>query len=133
MISKFLTELSVSPIGDDDKLWRTNEELQYQSHIFNGVITVPKGFVTDFSSVPKVPVVYETFGNRAHRESVIHDFLYQTHLVSKWKADRIFLEAMKARNKPIWVRYGMYWGVVLGGFSAYKSGKSRYRILGNAQ
>lgn len=92
---------------------------------------MPAGFVTDFASVPRVPVVYTAFGDRAHRESVVHDYLYQTHLVKKGVADRIFLEAMKTRKKSLWVRLGMYWGVVLGGFSSYRSGPRRFTVLQN--
>jgi len=112
-----------------DSLWQVISVLVYRSRIYKGIITVPEGFVTDFASVPRVPLVYFAFGNRAHHESVIHDYIYQTHLTSKAKADRIFLEAMKARGKPLWIRWGMYLGVILGGRKAYKSGLERYKVL----
>ncbi len=97
--------------------------------IVNGILTIVTGFVTDFASVPRVPIAYTLFGDKAHHESVPHDFLYQTHLVSKAIADRVFLEAMTVRKKPAYIRYPMYWGVVLGGKSSYDSGPSRYLVL----
>jgi hypothetical protein len=97
----------------------------------DGVLTIPAGFVTDFSSVPRVPIVYMLFGDRAHHESVPHDYLYQTHLVSKSVADRVFLEAMQSRGKSAFIRNSMYLGVVLGGGSSYKSGPERMRIFNN--
>lgn len=125
--SEFLTELDTRDIDDDHCVLLS--DLVYMSAIYGGKITVPTGFVTDLASVPRVPVIYMAFGDRAHREAVVHDYLYQTHLVKKSVADRIFLEAMKARGKPLWVRWGMYLGVVLGGASSYKSGPKRYLLL----
>lgn len=126
MKSEFLNELLIKPTKKDGE-WVLLEPLRYQSRIYKGVIEVPAGFVTDFASVPRVPIAYTLFGDRAHRESVVHDFLYQKHLVGKAKADRIFLEAMKVRKKGVFVRFAMYLGVVLGGGSAYKSGPDRYK------
>lgn len=125
--SGFLTELEVRSI--DDKRWSLTRPLSYQSDLLDACIHVPEGFVTDFASVPRVPIVYTAFGDRAHRESVIHDYLYQKHLVSRKLADKIFLEAMKARGKKWWVRTGMYLGVRLGGRSSYKTGPARYLTL----
>jgi len=62
------------------------------------------------------------FGDRAHRESVIHDYLYRTDSVPQAtysQANNVFLEAMRVRGKGYFVRYAMYWGVVLGGWTAY--------------
>jgi len=126
--SEFMTDLTIELVGGDE-VWMLTSPLRYYSSLVDAEIEAPTGFVTDFASVPRVPVAYTAFGNRAHRESVIHDYLYQTHLASKNASDRIFLEAMKARGKPLWVRSAMYLGVVLGGWSAYKSGPKRYTVL----
>ena len=130
--SKFLTELQCQLIKGDT-LWEVLSILKYKSQFYGGLIEVQAGFVTDFASVPRVPIVYTLFGNRAHRESVIHDYLYQTHLTSKDEADKIFLEAMEARGKSFAVRWAMYMGVVLGGHSSYKSGPERFTLFGNKQ
>lgn len=125
MKSQFLTDLLIRPT-DNDGEWVVLDPLRYYSKIYGGVIEVPEGFVTDLASVPRVPIAYMFFGNRSPREAVVHDFLYQKHLVGKAKADRIFLEAMKVRQKPLWVRWAMYAGVVVGGGSSYNSGPDRY-------
>ena len=124
--SCFLSELEIVCCEEDGN-WKLVNPLLYQSVIFNGVTTAPQNFKTDFASVPRVPIAYMLFGDRAHREAVIHDFLYQTHLVKKHTADRIFLEAMKLRKKPFYVRWPMYWGVILGGRSAYNTGLERFK------
>lgn len=130
---KFLTELNCRDL--DDNRWELLSDLVYETDVAmmyflpTFKITVPRGFVTDFASVPRVPIIYSLFGDRAHREAVVHDYLYQTHFVPKALADKVFLEAMKARGKGWFVRFGMYLGVVLGGASSYASGPKRYEVL----
>lgn len=122
-MAKFLTDLVVKELTDIQ--WQLKEPFRYQSNIFggvNGIIEVPRGFVTDFASCPIAR-------QWAHRGAVIHDFLYQRHLVSKYKADRIFLEANKKDGIWLWKRQLMYWGVVFGGWNAYATGPDRFKIL----
>lgn len=129
-MSQFLTDLNCKLL-DDDKTWILQEPLVYESDLL-GTITIPAGFVTDFASVPRVPLIYSFYGDRAHRESVVHDLLYRVdaaQCISFWEnlerhvsfdqANKVFLEAMAARKKSRFVRYGMYWGVCLGGRSSY--------------
>ncbi len=127
MTPKFLTMLQGEWL--DDVRFQLLAPLIYDSEVAGIEITVPTGFVTDFASVPRLPIVYGLFGDKAHHESVPHDYLYQTHLTTKEVADKVFLEAMKARGKSRFIRYAMYWGVVLGGQSSYDSGPSRYTVL----
>ncbi len=57
-------------------------------------IEVPKGFVTDFASIPRV--FYSALrpdGERAYA-AVIHDYLYWTQTTSREEADEIFRHAM---------------------------------------
>lgn len=128
-MSKFLTELDGRWL--DDKRFMLLADLVYESDLLKDTLTVQKGFVTDFASVPRVPIAYMLFGDRAHHESVPHDFIYQTHKFPKKIADSIFLEAMTARNKPLYVRQAMYWGVVIGGWPSWWSGPKRFEKLGN--
>lgn len=119
-MSKFLTELEVCLVDDDDT-WILRSPLVYESNIV-GTVTVPAGFLTDFASVPRVPVVYRLYGDRAHRESVLHDYLYcldSVPLVSFSDANKVFFEAMECRGKPFYIRHPMYWGVCLGGLPYY--------------
>lgn len=128
-MSKFLTELDVRCI--DDGRWVLDAPLVYRSDVLIvdenlGMITVPTGFQTDFASVPRVPVFFTLFGDRAHREAVLHDYLYRIDAVpraERSQADNVFLEAMAERGKGFMVRYSMYWGVRLGGWTAYHKKK----------
>ena len=125
--SKFLTGLEIELCGDNEGVWTLKNPLVYQSKLLNQIITVPFGspaitFYTDLASVPRVPLAYEAFGDRAHREAVVHDYLYcidSTPVVSFMTANRVFLEAMIARGKPWYVAYPMFLGVCLGGYFVY--------------
>lgn len=76
-MGKFLTELDVKRLPDKDgrKQWKLLAPLIYESSTV-GLIIVPTGFITDFSSVPRLPFVYWFFGGRGDQEGVLHDFLY---------------------------------------------------------
>jgi len=124
-MSKFFTELDVVCINDG--CWKLDSPLIYESDVEGvGKIEVPKGFETDFASVPRVPVFFTLFGDRAHREAVLHDYGYRCDsipVMERSTVDDLFLEAMKERGKGFFVRYAMYWGVRLGGWTAYHKKK----------
>jgi hypothetical protein len=127
----FLSPVEVEIL--DDELFRVVRPVRFQSAVFPAIIVVPEGFVTDLSSVPRLPIVYWLYGGRARKAAVPHDFLYQTHICPKAIADGVFLEAMGLiPDLPAWARAAMHKGVVLGGQSAYGSGPRRYKVLGNA-
>ena len=119
-MAKFLTELGIR-LKDDDRVWMLDAPLSYESDIL-GKIDVPKGFETDLASVPRVPIAYMLFGDRAHREAVLHDYLYRLDAIPSAtysQANKVFLEAMEVRGKSFFVRWAMYLGVVAGGWTAY--------------
>ena len=123
----FTTELNLSLAPGREDVWELTSPLVFVSK-YLGEITVPAPFFTDLSSVPRVPFVFWWWGGRAHREGVLHDFLYREDSqpkVSFSMANKVFLEAMKARGKPWYVRGPMYAGVVAGGILSYHK-KSRY-------
>jgi hypothetical protein len=122
-MAKFLSDLDVVCINDG--CWRLDAPLEYQSDLV-GLIQVPLGFETDFASVPRVPIFFTLFGDRAHREAVLHDHLYRidsSPTVERSVADAVFLEAMKERGKGWLVRSAMWAGVRLGGWTAYRKKK----------
>jgi hypothetical protein len=122
-MSKFITDLDVKCINDG--AWELDSTLCYQSDLL-GLIKVPLGFQTDFASVPRVPVFFTLFGDRAHREAVLHDYLYRTDSIpvaERSQADEVFYEAMTERGKGWFVRHAMWLGVRAGGWTAYHKKK----------
>ncbi len=113
---KFLTRLDVEHLSDEQ--WKLSDDLVYQSDIV-GLVTVPKGFVTDFASVPRLPGAYWVAGGKANKEAVVHDFLYRSKLCTRKEADDVFLEAMELNGQSWWRRRLMWAGVRLFGWTAY--------------
>lgn len=121
MRSAFLTPLNVKAI--DDERWELTTSLVYKSDLLGKTITVPAGFITDFASVPRLPLAYWLMGGVATKAAVIHDFLYRLGDVSRKDADKVFAEAMEATGIPAWRRGPMWLGVRIFGRSSYKGGK----------
>lgn len=125
---QFYTTLDARSLNDD--YWELIGSLKYDSKVYGDLITVPTGFVTDFASVPKwLPIAYAMLKNVGKQAAVVHDYLYQKHLCGKAKADRIFLEALKAMKVSAFKRWLLYSSVVAFGWTSYASGPDRYLIL----
>jgi hypothetical protein len=79
--------------------------------IKTGGITVPAGFVTDLTSVPRLlwPVL-PPYG-RYLTAAIVHDYAYENALLTKSKVDRIFYKNMLISGVPRWKRRVMYWAV----------------------
>lgn len=120
-MSRFVTELDVRL---KDNGWILDSALVYYSDLLGEYIEVPKGFATDYASVPRLPLAYALFGNTNHKAAVLHDYLYTTKPSSRKTADRIFLEAAKASGQPFFRRWMMYLGVRLGGGLAWKENRN---------
>jgi len=121
-MAQFLSELDVKlKSGCGDKVWVLDASLIFESDIV-GRIEVPKGFETDFASVPRLPIIFELWGNRAHRAAVLHDYLYRIDAVpavTKIQADRVFFEGMRAGGSELYIRLFMFIGVLCFAWLSY--------------
>ena len=90
---------------------------------FEYLIKVPKGFVTDYASIPKLlRGIVLPYGKHSGA-SVVHDWLYSSNCnldISREKADKIFLEILKEEKVNFLLRTLMYTAV-------RKFGRSRFR------
>lgn len=127
--SRFINRLDVEKVSEDPERWKVLVPFSYQSKIYGGIITVPAGFLSDFASVPRLPLAYWLTGGCADESALIHDFLYQTHKTSFMEANRIFYEAMTVQHVALWRRSLMFQAVCIAGWPSYKSGPSRYTRL----
>jgi hypothetical protein len=117
MGAKFLTSLKVE--RTDDGQWRLTAPLFYFSKVADTLVHVPAGFVSDFASVPRLPLIYWLTGDSAHLAAVVHDYLYASHMVDRKKADAIFEEASAVAGVPWWRRKLMWLGVRVGGSASW--------------
>lgn len=83
-------------------------------------IVVPAGFVTDFASVPRLPLAYYIAGGRGVKSATLHDHLYTEKREREW-ADRVLREALVAEGEPRLIADAMYAAVRAGGGSHYDS------------
>ena len=101
-----------------DEQWQLMRDFEYEHP--SGTIRVPHGFIFDFDSVPRIPVVYAWLKGRAHKSAVIHDWLYAMQSVSRKEADRIFLDAMYDEGVPWYRALPIYLAVRLFGGRPYR-------------
>jgi hypothetical protein len=88
-------------------------------------IMVPKGFTTDFASIPRPlwAIVGGPADGKYRKIAVVHDLLYRTRgLATKKQADRVLLEGMKFSGCSWRQRTVIYAGVRVGGSTSYKGG-----------
>jgi hypothetical protein len=123
----FLTPLDVQEVTDNT--WALTRPLSYVSEVAQRTFIIPRGFVTDFASVPRVPVAFWLTGDTEHEPATVHDYLYQTHAVMKAVADDVFYEACLVIGSPRWRAWLMYQAVKRFGQSAYDSGPTRFMVM----
>jgi hypothetical protein len=114
---RFLSTLAVEEVTD--QTWQLTAP--FRVSIDDVVYTVPAGFVSDFASVPRIPIAYLLFGDTAHRPACLHDWLYSGAAgVSRQFADETLMAAMKADGESWFRRQAMYRAVRLFGEKFYK-------------
>lgn len=106
-------------VSASNPTWRLTAALVYWSDLLKRLVIVPKGFVTDFASVPRLPVAYLLAGGEANEAAIVHDYLYHSHEVARDVADAVFEEAMAVTGQPWWRRKLMWAGVRLFGAAPY--------------
>lgn len=125
MTPKFITKLNAVKMGTHKGrgLWQLYTPLVYASAILDRTISVPKDFITDFASVPRIPGIWWIAGGMADEAAAVHDWLYNQKIVKRKLADKIFSEAMKVSGISAWRRYLMYTSVRAFGRRSYGKGK----------
>lgn len=119
---RFLTPLEVERVedvsADGRGTWVLLAPLKFESDAI-GPGAVPEGFITDFASVPRVPVAFLLFGDLAQAAAVVHDWLYTVHRTDRATADAVFKEGLSACGVSAWRAWFMWLGVRLGGAHAW--------------
>lgn len=114
----------VRPFGNNN-FWILTEDMTYVIGKTNERIVVPKGFVTDFASIPPLFVLMGlTPQNQYSRAAVIHDYLYWSQGCTKDQADRLLVIAMKESRVGKSDEFVVYQGVKIGGGKAWEENKA---------
>lgn len=127
-MSSFTSSLIVSPLPDG-KNWLLVRKFTYHvgSKYSREWIRVPKFFVTDFASVPRLFFFLPDWATYS-KAPVLHDWLYTVKEImgkpiARKQADDIFLEAMliefRHHKSGKFVAFIEYWAVRLFGWIAW--------------
>ncbi len=113
----------VKPFADS-RDWMLVESVDYSIGNSGVIISVPKGFVTDFASIPQ-PLW--SFGlspyGRFSKAAIVHDYLYWTQDCTREQADNLLLIAMKESGVSRSQQDEIYLGVRAGGEAAWESNR----------
>lgn len=126
-MNNFTGDLLVKYI--DGTHWEVAEGFTYRvgSPMGAAFVAIPRGFVTDFASMP-LGVVFKSPGGKWDKPAIVHDVLYKRgwinyekvrRSITRKEADAIFLEAMEVAGVPSATRIVIYLGVRVGGWKAW--------------
>jgi hypothetical protein len=107
---------------DHDDGWELTQPLIYSSRRYGQTIITPIGFVSDYASVPRIPIVFALTGDTGHKAAVTHDDLYRSKHArfTRHQADMIFREALM-ETEPPWRAWVMWAGVRAWGWMAWQN------------
>lgn len=98
--------------------WQLLASLSY-FHRSGLIITVPRGFITDLASIPRIfHSLIPQHGSHSPA-AILHDYLYATQEMSRKQADQMFCDVMKDTGVNIVRCYAMYLAVRIGGWIAW--------------
>lgn len=126
-MSEFLNKLQIEQVEDISEqgrgTWKLLSEFKYQSDILQQIIIVPVGFVTDFCSVPRDPVIFTLLGDRYNYAGTCHDYLYDktcTLNITRLEADKILKEMIIVQGGSKFIANLYYLGVRIGAGSHFR-------------
>jgi hypothetical protein len=111
----------VRAFGDNND-WIVAEDMTWTIGHTGETIVVPKGFITDYASIPQF---LWSFGLSPHgqysRAAVLHDYLYWSQGCTRAQSDRLLVIAMKESEVGSFDESAIYQGVDKFGASAWHS------------
>lgn len=113
----FETPLQVE-LQEDRKTWKVLSDFVYNDEKF-GLIGVPEGFITDFASVPRIPIIFDLVGDYGHAAATLHDYLYKHGKLARRDCDNVFYHALRNTGIANWRARAMWLGVRAFGWLFY--------------
>ena len=131
MPTGFTTPLDVEVL-EDGRHYRMLTEFDFASQVVEAIVRVPRGFVTDFASTPRVLWALIPPMGRYGKPAVIHDLLYQDPAslpvpVTWMQANRVLLEGMEVLHVGRITRWAIFAGVCLGGWMVWQTYRRQER------
>lgn len=105
----------------DGEFWVLGSNLVFTIPGTGQRIVVPRGFVTDFASVPRIFwTVFPKHGEYT-TAAIVHDYLYWRQQCTREQADELFEFVMKDSDVSSGTRFAIYGAVRFGGGAAWES------------
>jgi hypothetical protein len=114
---RFETQLELHPLPN--RHWELTEDLIADTETV-GRITVPKGFITDLSSIPRF-LWWESTPSDYAEAGVLHDYCYDHNRVPRDVADKLYREVVTYLNAGRARGLARYWALRLFGGIAYRN------------
>ena len=124
-MSLFLGHRMVLEPAADARRWTLCCALHYRSDVQGRTVVVPKGFVTDGASVPRLFWNLIPPWGRYGQAAVVHDYLYATQTTTRRLADDTLLEAMRVSGCGVWSYAVIYLAVRMFGWMAWRADRAR--------
>ena len=114
-----LTELDLTPIHGGRK-WKLIKD--WEILVKGHKLIIPKGFITDFATVPRwLWLIFPPATGKYRKATIVHDWMYVTAYKTKQIADKLFLYILESSKVRFTKRYLMYYAVKLFGRGNYES------------
>jgi len=97
------------------------EDLMF--YVDNKMYRIPKGFASDGCSIPKSLrwLIGNPLGNEYIKASIIHDWLYYTHIFNRRQADIIFYKYLLDNGNCKYKSYIMFYTVRIFGINYWRN------------
>lgn len=109
--AQFLSSLETKELDENANHGRGLFELLialgFMSQLFGRAFWAPAHSRTDFSSIPRLPLIWLFLGDRYRAPAALHDWLYSSHEVPRSMADAILLEACAVVDAQIVYRWNL--------------------------
>lgn len=104
----------------DGEYWVLGNDLVYTIGESGHRIVVPRGFVTDFASVPRIFWTFFPRHGEYTRAAIVHDFLYWEQKCTREQADELFDIVMAGTHVDSTSRFTIYAAVRVWGNDAWE-------------
>lgn len=124
-IESLYARLSISPIWHNR--WVLSKSFTYYRGIkwSKNKITIPKGFIFDGASLPRVfYIIWTPMWTDTLIAALLHDYIYRIQTMSRQEADELFNEVMIVTDVNTFKRINYYLWVRIWGWVAWKNNKN---------
>lgn len=104
---------------DDGEYWVLGNDLVFTIRHTGQRIVVPRGFVTDFASVPRIFWTFFPKHGEYTRAAIVHDYLYWQQQCTRSQADELFDIVMEDSDVDTTSRFTIYAAVRVWGDDAW--------------